>query len=93
MNVDFDAPRPSDTDDADEPSFGTRSRATADDTPDLDGAAGPDSTDERDPIDEEMSVPVVPMRADEFRCGRCYLVHHRSRLADGHAGQLCRDCV
>jgi hypothetical protein len=31
--------------------------------------------------DEELTVTVVPMRSDEFRCSRCFLVHHRSQLA------------
>jgi hypothetical protein len=32
-----------------------------------------------DLADEELTVAVVPMRADEFRCSRCFLVHHRSQ--------------
>jgi len=42
---------------------------------------------------EELSVAVVPMQADEFRCSRCFLVQHRSRLLVHHDGQdICRDC-
>lgn len=41
--------------------------------------------------DEELSVTVVPMQADEFRCARCFLIQHRSQLAVGSQG-LCRDC-
>jgi hypothetical protein len=44
--------------------------------------------------DEELTVPVVPMRANEFRCSSCFLVHHRSQLAGDRNGQpLCRDCA
>jgi hypothetical protein len=44
--------------------------------------------------DEELSVAVVPMRPDEFRCGSCFLVHHRSQLAERRRGQeICRECV
>jgi hypothetical protein len=44
--------------------------------------------------DEELTVPVVPMRANEFRCSSCFLVHHRSQLARERDGQpLCRDCA
>jgi Domain of unknown function (DUF4193) len=44
--------------------------------------------------DEELTVAVVPMRADEFRCSRCFLVHHRSQLADTRNGQpVCRECA
>jgi hypothetical protein len=44
--------------------------------------------------DEELTVAVVPMRADEFRCSRCFLVHHRNMLAEQRNGQdVCRECV
>jgi hypothetical protein len=44
--------------------------------------------------DEELTVAVVPMRADEFRCSSCFLVHHRSQLAGQRNGQdICRECV
>jgi Domain of unknown function (DUF4193) len=47
-----------------------------------------------DLADEELTVPVVPMRANEFRCSSCFLVHHRSQLAGERNGQpLCRDCA
>jgi hypothetical protein len=43
--------------------------------------------------DEELTVAVVPMGADEFRCARCFLVHHRSQLAVQRDGQsICREC-
>ena len=32
-----------------------------------------------DLADEELSVRVLPMQSDEFRCSRCFLVHHRSQ--------------
>jgi hypothetical protein len=43
---------------------------------------------------EELTVAVVPMQSDEFRCVRCFLVHHRSQLvtlADGQA--VCQECA
>jgi hypothetical protein len=44
--------------------------------------------------DEELTVSVIPMRADEFRCDSCFLVHHRSQLVEQGSGRkLCRDCV
>jgi hypothetical protein len=44
--------------------------------------------------DEELSVKVLPMQADEFRCSRCFLVHHRSQLAVERGGEMiCRECV
>ena len=43
--------------------------------------------------DEELTVTVVPMRADEFRCSRCFLVHHRSQLARQVGDELiCSEC-
>ena len=43
---------------------------------------------------EELSVRVLPRQADEFTCSRCFLVHHRSQLAEAKKGQLiCRDCA
>jgi hypothetical protein len=44
--------------------------------------------------DEELTVTVVPMRADEFRCSRCFLVHHRSqRVVASDGSELCRECA
>jgi uncharacterized protein DUF4193 len=34
------------------------------------------------------------MRTDEFRCSRCFLVHHRSQRVTGRDGQdICRECA
>ena len=44
--------------------------------------------------DEELTVAVIPMRADEFRCSSCFLVHHRSQHAGQRNGQdICRECA
>jgi hypothetical protein len=43
-------------------------------------------------FDEDLTVPVVPMGADEFRCGRCFLVRHRSQRAVA-GNTLCQDCA
>jgi hypothetical protein len=43
---------------------------------------------------EELTVSVVPMLIDEFRCDRCFLIHHRSQLVVQPSGRkLCRDCA
>jgi Domain of unknown function (DUF4193) len=43
---------------------------------------------------EELSVTVVPQRADEFTCSSCFLVHHRSRMSTTGSGQpVCTDCA
>ena len=44
--------------------------------------------------DEELTVKVVPMLAEEFRCSRCFLVHHRSQLVvQGSGTAICRECT
>ena len=44
-------------------------------------------------FDEELTVAVVPMLGDEFRCSRCFLVQHRSQITDTRRGEpVCREC-
>jgi hypothetical protein len=61
------------------------------------GAA--DEEDEVVPLDlarddraEAIDSKVVPMQETEFMCKRCFLVKHRSQLADKKK-MLCRDCA
>jgi len=43
---------------------------------------------------EELSVRVLPRQADEFTCGSCFLVHHRSQLAGVRDGyEICAGCA
>jgi hypothetical protein len=46
----------------------------------------------RDERLEPAESRVVPMQATEFMCKRCFLVKHRSQLADKKK-MLCRDCA
>jgi hypothetical protein len=46
----------------------------------------------RDDRVEPLDTRVVPMQATEFMCKRCFLVKHRSQLADKKK-MLCRDCA
>jgi hypothetical protein len=41
-------------------------------------------------VDEELTAPVVPIQADEFRCARCFLVLHQTMR---HRDGVCRDCA
>ena len=41
---------------------------------------------------EELAVEVKPKQDDEFTCMSCFLVHHRSQLAD-EKKIYCVDCV
>ena len=48
----------------------------------------------RDRSDEELMVRVLPAQADEFTCGTCFLVRHRSQVAKEKDGMLhCTDCM
>lgn len=43
---------------------------------------------------EELTVRVLPRQADEFTCASCFLVKHRSQLAETRGGlDYCVDCV
>jgi hypothetical protein len=41
---------------------------------------------------EALVEKVIPLRANEFTCRNCFLVKHRSQLADKKK-MLCRDCA
>jgi hypothetical protein len=41
---------------------------------------------------EPVETRVVPIQSTEFVCKRCFLVKHRSQLADKKR-MLCRDCA
>ncbi len=59
-------------------------------TEDDEDTPAPKGRDERlEPLD---STRIVPMQSSEFMCKRCFLVKHRSQLADKKK-MLCRDCA
>lgn len=64
-------------------------RAEEEEAEDEDEAAVALSRDERL---EPLETRVVPMQATEFVCKKCFLVKHRSQLADKKR-MLCRDCA
>src|ERR1700678_2856432 len=98
MATDYDSPRKTD-DDLSEDSLQelqARRMDKSSSTIDLD----PDDIAESlelpgaDLSNEELSFRVIPRQADEFTCSRCFLVHHRSQLAEDRNGQLvCRECA
>src|SRR5256884_3326404 len=102
MATDYDAPRRSEADELAEDSLEelkARRNETQAGVVDVDTDA-PDENVELPGADlsslsgEELTVKVLPKQEDEFTCSKCFLVHHRSRLADEHNGQLiCRDCA
>jgi uncharacterized phage infection (PIP) family protein YhgE len=62
----------------------------AEEAADEEEAVTPAST--RDDRLEPLDARVVPMQETEFMCKNCYLVKHRSQLADKRK-MLCRDCA
>jgi hypothetical protein len=94
--IDYDSPRrPGDEPDDSLEELKTRSPAAQSPKLDLDEAEAAESFElpGADLSGEELTVAVVPMQSDEFRCTRCFLVYHRSRLAEQPGGQaVCREC-
>ena len=96
--TDYDAPRRSavDLDEDSLEELKARRAAAQSPTVDVDEADAAEAFElpGADLSDEELTVTVVPMRGDEFRCSRCFLVHHRSQRADRPGGpDLCRECA
>lgn len=97
MTVDYDAPRrvPVDADESLDDLAARRNDASTavldiDETDAVESYELPGA----DLSDEELVVRVVPKQRDEFTCSSCFLVHHRSRLAQGRNGEsICTDCA
>ena len=98
MATDYDAPRRSEADEVGEDSLEELKARRADAQSgivDVDEAEFGESFElpGSDLSSEELTVRVIPKQADEFTCSRCFLVHHRSRLAAQPDGQdVCREC-
>jgi hypothetical protein len=95
--IDYDSPRRPAVEADDDSLEELKARNPAAQSPkvDLDEAEAAESFElpGADLSGEELTVAVVPMQPDEFRCTRCFLVHHRSRLAGQPDGQaVCQDC-
>lgn len=44
--------------------------------------------------EENLTVRVLPIQRDEFTCSRCFLVHHRSQFAKQIGDDLvCQECA
>ena len=96
MATDYDAPRVTDSDEADtslEQLTASR-KETQSPVVDVEDSDTADSFElpGADLSGEEFTVRVIPKQSDEFTCTSCFLVHHRSRLADA-AQLICRDCA
>ena len=99
MATDYDAPRRGETDEMNEDSIEelkARRAEAQSGTIDIDEVELNESLElpGADLSGEELTVRVLPKQDDEFTCSKCFLVHHRSRLAREKGGQLiCRDCA
>jgi hypothetical protein len=92
--IDYDSPRrPPVEDDDGLNELTVRSKAAQSPTADIDEAEDGFQLPDADPSGEELTVPVMPIRADELRCNRCFLVQHRSQFVARIDGQdVCREC-
>src|ERR1044072_7481115 len=102
MATDYDAPRRSEADDLAEDSLEelkARRNENQSGVVDVDESETAESfelpgADLSGLSGEDLTVRVVPKQADEFTCSKCFLVHHRSRLAEGGGGRpISRDCA
>ncbi|MDV8002718.1 DUF4193 domain-containing protein [Rhodococcus sp. IEGM 1408] len=99
MATDYDAPRRTEADEISGDSLEELKARRAE------GATGEVDVDETvtaetyelpgaDLSGEELTVRVVPEQENEFTCGECFLVHHRSRFAEERDGfAICVDCA
>ena len=100
MATDYDAPRTTPEDEpANESLEAIQARRSATvqtaviDAEDTDTAEGIDLPG-ADLSHEELTVAVVPEQVDEFTCGSCFLVRHRSQLAhQADTVAYCIDCA
>ena len=98
MATDYDAPRKSDEEMSEDSLEELKSRRN-------DNTSGQVDEDEVEAAEafelpgadlshEELTVRVLPKQADEFTCASCFLVKHRSQLAETRGGlDYCVDCV
>ena len=100
MATDYDAPRRGDVDELNEDSIEelkARRAEAQSGSIDVDEAELAESlelpgADLSSVSGEELTVRVLPKQEDEFTCMSCFLVHHRSQLADSKK-MICKDCA
>ncbi|XBH23183.1 DUF4193 domain-containing protein [Jonesiaceae bacterium BS-20] len=98
MATDYDAPRKTEEDISEDSLEELKARRSDKSS----GVVDEDETDAAEGFElpgadlsgEELAVRVIPRQADEFTCSVCFLVHHRSQLAEEKNGQpICSECV
>ncbi len=97
MATDYDAPRKTDEELAEENLVELKARrAEAAASVDVDETELAESLElpGADLSDVALTVSVLPLQSDEFTCGSCFLVRHRSQLdRQGASGPVCADCA
>jgi Domain of unknown function (DUF4193) len=98
VTIDYDIVRTTDTDEISDDllaDIAKRHGGTATAVDDIDEADSGESIDlpGADIFAEELSVLVIPKQANEFTCSSCFLVLHRSRLANRAGQPICTDCA
>ena len=99
MATDYDAPRKNEEDSSEESIEELKARRHDKSS----GKVDEDETEAAEPFElpgadlshEELAVEVMPRQDDEFTCGSCFLVQHRSMMAHdpGDGFPICRDCA
>ena len=99
MATDYDAPRQSaeeelETDSLEGLQAAEKAEPPIDDTDDGE-IVEPFDVPMADLSGEELSGTVIPKQSDEFTCSVCFLVQHRSRIAETHGDSefVCIDCA
>ncbi|QLQ10514.1 MAG: DUF4193 domain-containing protein [Nocardioidaceae bacterium] len=96
MATDYDAPRKTDEESSEESIEELKARRHDKNSGkvDEDEAEAAESFElpGADLSDVALEVEVVPEQDDEFTCMSCFLVRHRSQLADAKK-MICKDCV
>lgn len=98
MATDYDAPRKTDEELAEESLEDLKARRAekASASVDVDEAELAETLElpGADLSDESLTVRVLPRQADEFTCSKCFLVQHQSQLDhDGKNGPVCKECA
>ncbi|MDO5060155.1 MAG: DUF4193 domain-containing protein [Actinomycetaceae bacterium] len=98
MATDYDAPRKNEDEVSEESIEELKSRRTDIGSNSVDDDENDIAEDYELPgadlSSEDLTVRVVPKQDDEFTCSECFLVHHRSQLAEERDGELiCAECA
>ncbi len=98
MAVDYDAPRTRESEDIEVDSLeGLQAQSKEKDIDDTDDGeiVEPFGLPVFDAAGEEFDIDVAPKQADEFTCGSCFMVMHRSMIAvdTGDGFPICKDCA